>query len=704
MKRTTDNIKNMFKHHMVKDSTAIMAAQIVSIFLSMLMGVVLARSLSLKGMGYYQLILSYLAIANLAALPGMNSMISKGILKDYDPIYYAVLKKSVLSTIIFSVLMLAAGGVLLYLFPSKPAGWIVMVVGVFLPVLGIEKYESFLQGKRNFVLSRKIFVVSGFVNLFVVGIAALLFRNIAAVIAALFISRTAVNLVCLRLVASRVSKKDKDPEIERALTKQGWRMNSLSVFNLVVGQIDRIILGAINPAVLAIYYVGSVLPRKIKDNVKVLLIVPITHWAKLSKEQYFTRIRLHWVKFVLFGTALAVVIWIIAPWFTVLLYGEKYLESVIIARLLSLLLPVIFIGTVVLNADIYQGDSVFYKRTTIYTQLFYLAALALLVPRYGIYGVVASFVARGYVQNVFFTSVYILKNKRLFFASTRNITSKERINMKDKVKQALKRILKKSGLFRPIRFAYFTAHNALTKEYRPMYINYAGHSFTMLGMGGDFEKSINLYGCYEPLMIDKAIETIKVGDVVFDIGSAEGYFSIFASRLNDDPSKIHSFDCSAQRSWAFVKNNFWNMGGKAQLIEAFVSDKNEQGSITIDRYTKLKNIKPSAIKIDVEGAEVEVLKGAREFLNTHKPHLLIEVHPSFIIRKNEKALDEMVMILEEAGYKFEVCVNHRGFHRGRVESWKNVTGETFLGHCRDIIRQNGGNFALHCYVEGAVAQ
>ncbi|MFC1548337.1 FkbM family methyltransferase [Candidatus Omnitrophota bacterium] len=698
MKKILNSLKYMSKHHMFKDSTAIIGAQIASIFISMLLGVVLARTLSLRGMGYYQLILSYLAIANMAALPGMNSMISKGILKDYDPIYYAVLKKSVISTVIFSVLTLALGGIILYLFPSKPVGWIIIVVGVFLPVIGVEKYESFLQGKRNFVLSRKIFVISAFVNLFMVGTVALAFRNIGAVIAALFVSRTAVNLVCLRLVASRVAKHPGDPAFEESLIKQGWRMSFLSVFNIIVGQIDRIILGAINPSILAIYYVGGVLPKKLKDNVKVLLAVPITSWAKLSKEEYFHKIKAHWSKFVLFGTGLAIIIWMVAPSFMILLYGEKYRESIMIARLLSLILPVIFIGTIVFNADIYQGDSVFYRKTTVYTQIFYLGALALLVPRYGIYGVVASFVARGYVQNVFFTSIYLFRNRTLLVSSQGHIKAQD---LEDKPRISLKQLLRKTGLFIPVRAVYFSIHNAATKEYKPMHIDYAGQSFTMLGLGGDFAESVKLYGCYEPMMIDKAIETIGTGDIVFDVGSAEGYFSIFASRLNSDPSKVHSFDCSAQRSWAFVKNNRRNMSGRARLVETFVSDRSGEESITIDEYMELNKIEPSAIKIDVEGAEVEVLSGARECLRTCKPHLLIEVHPRFIARKNSRGPEDMVSMLEDAGYSMEMCPNHRGFHRGKVEPWREITEREFLDHCERLIRENGGNFALHCYIKGS---
>ena len=60
--------KKLLSHHIFKDSVAIGLAQILVIIISMLLGVIIARSLSLADMGRYQLVISYLAIANIIAL------------------------------------------------------------------------------------------------------------------------------------------------------------------------------------------------------------------------------------------------------------------------------------------------------------------------------------------------------------------------------------------------------------------------------------------------------------------------------------------------------------------------------------------------------------------------------------------------------------------------------------------------------------
>lgn len=91
------------------------------------------------------------------------------------------------------------------------------------------------------------------------------------------------------------------------------------------------------------------------------------------------------------------------------------------------------------------------------------------------------------------------------------------------LRQNLKILFKKTRL---LNFFCFLHDEFFSKQYFPMHIFYMGYSFDMFGMRGDFYKSVNLYGCYEPLMIDKAIEIIKPGDTVFDIGCAEGYFTL----------------------------------------------------------------------------------------------------------------------------------------------------------------------------------
>jgi hypothetical protein len=75
-------------------------------------------------------------------------------------------------------------------------------------------------------------------------------------------------------------------------------------------------------------------------------------------------------------------------------------------------------------------------------------------------------------------------------------------------------------------------------------------------------------------------------------------------------------------------------------------------SVTLDKFC-LSHRPPTLIKIDVEGGELEVLRGAREALVHHKPVLVIELH-------DEDRISAMYNFLVPLGYVLEVIGVRRG--------------------------------------------
>ncbi len=87
-------------------------------------------------------------------------------------------------------------------------------------------------------------------------------------------------------------------------------------------------------------------------------------------------------------------------------------------------------------------------------------------------------------------------------------------------------------------------------------------------------------------------------------------------------------DRSAPRCFFFGDNaalgHLWC--GDTEVDTISVQDMTIVATITVDEIVSCTGLNPNVIKIDVEGAELEVLQGARNTLVNCKPRILLSVH------------------------------------------------------------------------------
>lgn len=160
---------------------------------------------------------------------------------------------------------------------------------------------------------------------------------------------------------------------------------------------------------------------------------------------------------------------------------------------------------------------------------------------------------------------------------------------------------------------------------------------------------------------------LKPGMTVFDVGTEHGEFAAFAARIVGD-CLVHCFE-PTPRHWPSIRATFEANGlTPGGCWPGFVADRNRAGwrdhlpepageiasvwpvastldplvdethhsvvierpdlpAITLDTYTLVTGYVPDVITIDVEGAEVLVLEGARDVLETARPVVHVSVHP-----------------------------------------------------------------------------
>lgn len=103
------------------------------------------------------------------------------------------------------------------------------------------------------------------------------------------------------------------------------------------------------------------------------------------------------------------------------------------------------------------------------------------------------------------------------------------------------------------------------------------------------------------------------GGVVLDLGAAEG---LFALRVVDKAEALYLFECDPGWMEALAQT-FKPYAGKVHLVPKYVSDQNNDREVSLDAFVKTISGKVSFVKMDIEGAEIRTLRGARELRRDH---------------------------------------------------------------------------------------
>ena len=89
-------------------------------------------------------------------------------------------------------------------------------------------------------------------------------------------------------------------------------------------------------------------------------------------------------------------------------------------------------------------------------------------------------------------------------------------------------------------------------------------------------------------------------------------------------------------------------------------NKNDCATIKLDTLVE-KTTPPNVITIDVEGAEVEVLRGAGRTLAHDRPEVFVSIHPTFLKEYDAKPGD-VFRLLRDADYECQVLAADHEIH------------------------------------------
>ena len=160
------------------------------------------------------------------------------------------------------------------------------------------------------------------------------------------------------------------------------------------------------------------------------------------------------------------------------------------------------------------------------------------------------------------------------------------------------------------------------------------------------------------------LENIKEDDIVFDIGSHIGLYTILFS---EKTKNVHSFEPTQTYDDLLkpnIENNkiknvnlhklaFGSESGKIKekIYKIWGMDpfEDEYEFTTIDDYTESAGISPTILKIDVDGFDYEVLIGGSTYLKNNDVTICIELSEIALATRNNTFKD-IVNFLSELGY------------------------------------------------------
>jgi FkbM family methyltransferase len=148
-------------------------------------------------------------------------------------------------------------------------------------------------------------------------------------------------------------------------------------------------------------------------------------------------------------------------------------------------------------------------------------------------------------------------------------------------------------------------------------------------------------GTYESAVQRFLRESIAPGAVFYDVGAHIGFFSVCAAKLGatvvaiePDPSNVTRLKRNAELNGfdiRVIEAAAWSQTGEVAFASGESTKEGRAGegvgtrSVTIDEIAAQER-PPTVVTLDVEGAEVAALSGARRVLRQFAPVVLCEVH------------------------------------------------------------------------------
>ena len=150
-------------------------------------------------------------------------------------------------------------------------------------------------------------------------------------------------------------------------------------------------------------------------------------------------------------------------------------------------------------------------------------------------------------------------------------------------------------------------------------------------------------GIYEPELARALQQVVEPGMTCFDCGANAGYFTLLLSKLTGPTGKVYAFEPVPVNANYLRRHLELNAIQNVTLLEYALADRNgkvnfsgegaqgrisDNGNVSVSCRTidSAGLPPPDVMKIDVEGAEVALVRGAQRTLQISRPRVFMALH------------------------------------------------------------------------------
>lgn len=177
---------------------------------------------------------------------------------------------------------------------------------------------------------------------------------------------------------------------------------------------------------------------------------------------------------------------------------------------------------------------------------------------------------------------------------------------------------------------------------------------------------------------------LRHDDVVYEVGAEEGDFGALFTSFGCKvvlaepnpkawPSIRASFDANGYTpaGWwvGFLSDREWRTDDEHRLgwsdwpdcawneltpehgFQTEVEYQDQTPGMTLDQLASRLRLPPTVVSIDVEGAELRVLRGAEMTLRVERPIVFVSIHPAFIRDTYGETAEQVHEFMQSVGYE-----------------------------------------------------